>query len=109
MCRDIAIDIINGILEDIYDNADTHLIREKCEEFKKTYFYEDLKIDESEIRKDRLKEYIRFFNISGICEYDIFESEKIFYKILEENLEEEEKSDIKRFLDAGGILQEYKI
>ena len=109
MCRDIAIDIINDILEDIYNGISIDRIRTKCEEFKRKCDYEDLQIEEEEIRKERVNEYIKFFSISGICEYDIFKDRNTFYRILKENLEVEKAADLERFMEAGGFLSDYII
>lgn len=109
MCRDVAITEINFILDDIHNGIELNVIEQKCERFKlKCDNYEELRITKNEVRVDRLKEYIRFFNISGICEYDIFTSKDVFYELLEENLEESEWKKINEFLLKGDILTYYK-
>lgn len=109
ICRDVAITEISFILEDIYNNIKLERIKQRCERFKLICTnYEELALAKEEIQKDRLKEYIKFFNISGICEYDIFANIQIFYEALEENLEESEWKKIKEFLDSGNILAFYE-
>lgn len=109
MCKDIAIVEINSILEDIHNGVELEKIKQHCERFKRVCDnYEDLAIMKEEIQIGRLREYIRFFNISGICEYDIFAKAEIFYELLKENLEESEWQKIKEFLSNGNILTYYE-
>ena len=107
MCRDATIYFLNKILDDIHNEMDTEQTKEKSEDFKRRFDYEELNLQEDEIRKDRLKEYIVFFNISYICEYDIFSDINIFYKLLEENFGKELWEDVERFLNAGNLLCDY--
>lgn len=109
MCRDVALVEINSILEDIHNGVELEKIKQNCETFKvKCNNYEELCITKKEIRVDRLKEYIKFFNLSGICEYDIFVSPNVFYKLLKKYLEKSEWKKIKAFLKRGDILTFYE-
>ena len=109
MCRDAAIFLLNEILDDIHNGVEPEKIREKSNLFIIKYDYEQLGIRKEEIRLDRLLDYIKFFNISYVCEYDIFPNPEMFYNILKENLQKEKWEDIKNFLDRGNILCDYQV
>lgn len=110
MIREAAINLLNEILDDIHNGGESEEeIRKKCNSFIMRYNYEELAIKKEEVRLDRLLDYIRFFNISYVCEYDIFSSREMFYDVLKEHLEPEKWEDIKNFLDRGNILCDYQI
>ena len=109
MCRDVGIFKLNQILDDIHAGKSEEEIRNKCEELKRLFDYEEFGITEEEVRKDRLKEYIKFFNISYVCEYDIFEDRKMFYRILKEGLSSDVWNSIEDFLSKGNLLCDYSI
>ena len=106
MCREVALKFLSDFLDEIHENNGfcSTWTKENIEEFKRIYDYEELKITASEIRRDRLKEYIIFFNVSYICEYDIFARKEDFYEALKEL---KEWSEIKNFLDRGNILCDF--
>lgn len=107
MCRDVGIFKLNQILDSIHAGENEEEIRDKCEEFKRVFDYEELGITEEEVRKDRLKEYIKFFNISYVCEYDIFDDKEMFYRLLKEGLDS--WKSIEDFLNKGNLLCDYPI
>lgn len=89
MRRDIAIDCLHTVLDDIHNNVAIQTIKQKCQELKEKVDWYDLQIEKPEIYKERLAEYIKFFNIIGISENEIFERTEDFYELLKENLKEE--------------------
>ena len=109
MCREVAMLLLNEILDDIHRGVELKKIKEKSDSFITKYDYERLYIRKEEIRLDRLIDYIKFFNISYVCEYDVFCNPEMFYDILKENLEKERWKDIKDFLDRGNILCDYTV
>lgn len=109
MCRDVEILVLNQILDKIHNEATFDEIYECCENFKRMFDdFDELNLEVEEIRIDRLKDYIKFFNISKICEYDLFQNPQTFYKVLEEYLDSNQWKDIKIFLSNGNILCYYK-
>lgn len=109
MRRELAINLLNEILDDIHNKKPEEEIRKKCNSFIMKYNYEELAIQREEVRLDRLIEYIKFFNISYVCEYDLFPSREMFYDVLKEHLEPDKWEDIKNFLDRGNILCDYQL
>lgn len=109
MCRDVGIFKLNQILDSIHAGENEEEIRDKCEEFKRVFDYEEFGITEEEVRKDRLKEYIKFFNISYVCEYDIFDDKEMFYRLLKEGLPADIWKSIEDFLNKGNLLCDYPI
>lgn len=109
MCREVAMFSLNEILDEIHNGVEPEEIKKKCNSFMAKCDYEELEIQKEEIRLDRLLDYIKFFNISYVCEYDIFPNPEMFYNILKENLQKEKWEDIKNFLDRGNILCDYQV
>lgn len=108
MCRDVSINVMNGILDEIHNKGSEERIKGKCNYFLERCDYEELKLTEAEIRKDRLIEFIKFFNICNICEYDIFDSRHTFYGLLERNLEPAVWTKINEFISKGNILCDFQ-
>ena len=109
MTRKIAIDVLGGILDDIYNGISIDIIKEKCQELQKNIVFSDMQLEKSEIRTDRVREYIMFFNITGVSEEDMFEKKEDFYNLIAKNLKEEWE-DIEQYLTATGrSLAEYPI
>ncbi len=105
MCREVALKLLNDFLDEIYRNGYvTPELKEKIKDFMLKCDYESLGITKEEIRKDRLKEYVIFFNVSYICEYDIFARKEDFYEALKDL---KEWPEIKNFLDRGNILCDF--
>ena len=109
MCREVAIFKLNQILDFIHAGKSEEEIRNKCDEITRLFDCEEFEITEEEVRKDRLIEYIKFFNISYVCEYDIFDDKDMFYRILKEGLPTDIWEAIEDFLDKGNILCDYQI
>ena len=109
MTRKIAIDILGEILDDIHNEKPMDIVEKKCKELQRNIVFSDMQLDRSEIRADRTREYIKFFNITGVSEEDMFKNKKDFYELAAENLIEEWE-DIEQYLaTTGRSLDEYPI
>lgn len=109
MRRSIAIDCLHVILDDIHNNVAIQTIMQKYHQIEEKADWCDMQIERSEIYKERLVEYIKFFNITGISENDIFERKEDFYELLEENLKEKWPSIRQYLLSGNSSLVGYKI
>ena len=85
------------------------IVNKKCKELQREFVFWDFHLDKDEIRADRTREYIKFLNITGASEDDVFENKKDFYELAAENLKEEWE-DIEQYLaTTGRSLAEYPI
>ena len=109
MTRSIAIDCLGVILDDIHEGKPMDIIKKECEELQENIVFADIQLEKSEIRTDRIREYIKFFNSTGVSEEDMFEKKEDFYTLIAENLKDE-WGDIEQYLHTTGeCLAEYPI
>lgn len=107
MRREIIIDGVRTVLDHIHEGISMNMIERECKEVKKVFKRSNERIEKSEICTDRLKDYIKLIQITGISEDQLFENKKDFYDFLEEYFPEL-WADIERFLMATGKnLTEY--
>lgn len=106
-CREWAVKQLKNILDLLHDGKDCNKETSRAiDDFMEHYDYEQLNLSKEELPKDRLMELIRFFQISGVCEYDLFETPDILYETFADNLPAETYEKLNKNRMSGKLVEE---
>lgn len=109
-CREWALMQLKKILDLIYDGKEYQAVTTHAfHQFMNHYDYEHLNLSKEEIPKDRLMELIKFFKLSGVCEYDIFKNPDVLYEVFKENLPAEIYKKLKDNREKGNLVEQCEL